>query len=166
MRHRATLATTIALLFGAGAACSDAPTGPAATDAGLDDALSPGVSAQLQDAPGAPEPIEFSNTFPGEDACTGEPQITTIAGTIWVHQLPNGNQVVRWDRTITTDTGYEGHGVRTEVNNGNVYKLSNNDIVSHPDGRRFLAHGVMVVDLTTSPPTARVSMGGFTCLSS
>ncbi|MFW6200586.1 MAG: hypothetical protein ACOC8K_08435 [Gemmatimonadota bacterium] len=47
--------------------------------------------------------------------------------------------------TITTDTGYEGRGVRTVVINRNVRKLTNNDIVSHPDGRTFLAHGVMVV---------------------
>lgn len=74
--------------------------------------------------------------------------------------------MVRWDRTITTDTGYEGRGVRTVVNNGKVFKLTNNDIVSHPDGRAFLAHGVMVIDLTTEPPAARAEMGGFSCIRS
>lgn len=165
MRYRAPQAAALALLFAA-VACSDAPTGATATGPDANDPLSPSLSAQVEDAPGAAEPIPFSNTFPGVDACTGEPHTVTISGIIWLHRLPNGDQVVRWDRTITTDTGYEGHGVRTVVNNGNVFKLTNNDVVSHPDGRKFLAHGVMVVDLTTAPPTARVSMGGFTCISS
>ena len=57
MRCRAHTIAAHALLF-AVVACSDAPTGPAA-DADSGDALSPDLSAQVQEAAGAPEPIQF-----------------------------------------------------------------------------------------------------------
>lgn len=154
--------------------CGDAtPTDPApdrgqgSADA-RGNALNPTARADAPtpaiDAPGAPTPIHFSNTFPGQDACTGEPQVVTISGVIWLHELSGGVRLLRWERTITTDTGYEGRGVRTVVDNGNVFKLTNNDVVSHPDGRKFLAHGVMVLDLSAEPPSPRVEMGGFRCI--
>ncbi|MDX1566274.1 MAG: hypothetical protein R3223_00640 [Longimicrobiales bacterium] len=122
----------------------------------------------MASAPGAREPITFSNTFPGVDPCSpaGDPEqhMTTISGTIWIQDLPGGNRVAHWERTITTDSGYEGRGRRTVVTNGGIFKLTNMDVVSHPDGRRFLARGVRVVDLTTDPATTRVARGEFICI--
>lgn len=166
-------AVVLAAAFAITACDAPAPTGPASSATSAAAATPSGATLSsptmtMADAPGAREPITFSNTFPGDDPCTPtydpEEHTTTISGTIWIQNLPSGDRVIHWERTITTDSGYEGHGRRTVVTNGNVFKLTNMDVVSHPDGRTFLARGVRVVDLTTDPATTRVERGEFICI--
>lgn len=126
------------------------------------------LSAAHSSAPGAPMEVPFSTTFPDDDPCTPvfdrNEHLVTISGTLFVHTLPNGNLVIHAERTITTDSGYEGRGEHTQIVNGNIVQLQLNDIVTNPDGRKFRAGGFIIVDLTTSPPSVRVTMGGLTCI--
>lgn len=161
------LALLSTCLFLAG--CSDRPSSileeeqiksqPALSDA-------PSTSADISSAPGAPTPILFSTTFPDNDPCTDvfdpKEHMVTISGTAWVHALPNGNTVMRAKRTITTDSGYEGRGVQTEVINGNTRTFHLHDINTHPDGRKMRAEFVFIVDLSTQ--TVRVLRGALTCI--
>lgn len=110
-------------------------------------------ASEHANAPGAALEIPFSVTQPGDDPCTeivdpNEHQVT-FSGTVYLHNLPNGNVVLRRDYTVTTTSGYEGQGKIVEVANGTIYRGHFNDMVRHPDGRQFRAHAVHVVDLKT-----------------
>lgn len=141
------------------AACEHPPTASPSSD-------NIRLSASQADAPGAPTAIPFSVTFPDDDPCTPvfdpNEHLVTISGTAFVHALDNGNRVTRLERTITTDSGYEGRGESTVINNDNAVQFQLNDINTHPDGRKFRAHGVVLVDLSTG--AVRVAMGGLTCI--
>lgn len=128
-------------------------------------------AAHGADAPGAAAAVPFRATISDDDPCTAvvdpEEHRVTFRGTSYVQELPNGNQVIRTRYAITTDSGYEGRGVRVEVANGSVQRAHFNDMLTHPDGRKFRAHAVQVVDLKTDPPTIRVlKISGLTCLGS
>ena len=134
---------------------------PACDGTGTEPLIEAGdANASMHAAPGAAVAIPFSATLMDDDPCTdvvdpNEHQVT-FAGTLYLHALPNGNTVIRRESTITTTSGYEGHGKVVEVANGSIYRGHFNDMVKHPDGRQFRAHAVQVVDLKTDPPTIRV----------
>lgn len=127
------------------------------------------TSARAVAASGAPTPVSIRQTIWDDDPCTAEvdpmEHRVTLAGTSYVHELTSGNLVIRTRYTLTTDSGYEGRGARVVVNNGSIYRAHFNDILTHPDGRKFRAHAVHVLDLKTDPPTERVlKISGLTCL--
>lgn len=113
------------------------------------------------DAPGAPTAVPVFFEFDGVNPCSGLPQTVTFTGTAWIHELPGGRVVVRSQRTITTSSGFEGRGTDTFVDNGNILKFTLNDMLTHPSGDRIRAHLLLVIDLTTTPPTVRVMKGTF-----
>lgn len=145
------------------AACERPPTAVLS-----DDRIRVSPNAADAHAPGAPAEVPFSVTFPDDDPCTPQfdanEHLVTISGTLFVHSLANGNLVIRAERTITTDSGYQGRGEHTQVVNGNVFKLHLNDINTHPDGRKMHARLILVADLTTSPPSIRVFKGELRCI--
>jgi hypothetical protein len=66
-------------------------------------------------------------------------------------------------RTITTSDGFEGHGVDSFVDNGQVLRATLTDILTNEaTGQRFRAHFEFVLDLSTD--TVRVDRGELTCL--
>ena len=66
-------------------------------------------------------------------------------------------------RTITTSDGFEGHGVDSFVDNGQVLRNTLTDILTNEaTGQRFRAHSVFVLDLATD--AVRVERGELTCL--
>lgn len=141
------------------------PTAPVSDAAGVGASASTHAVA----ASGAPTPVSIRQTIWGDDPCTAEvdpmEHRVTLAGTSYVHELSNGNLVIRTRYTLTTDSGYEGRGTRVVVNNGSIYRAHFNDVLIHPDGRKFRAHAVLVLDLRTDPPTERVlKISGLTCL--
>lgn len=113
------------------------------------------------DAPGVPTAVPIFSQFEGSNPCSGLPQTVTFTGTAWIHELPDGRVVVRTQRAITTSAGFQGRGTSTVVDNGNILKFTLNDMLTHPSGDRIRAHLVLVVDLTTTPPTVRVRQGTF-----
>jgi hypothetical protein len=85
----------------------------------------------------------------------------TIAGSGFVHE--HGSRVVGYtERTITTSDGFVGHGTDSFVDNGQILKFRQTDIMTNDSGDRFRARGVFVLDLRTD--TARVDSFELTCL--
>lgn len=103
-------------------------------------------------------PIEFQ--FDGVNPCSGEVHTIFFSGTLSIHE-GGGRVVLRSRRTITTSSGFTGRGTDTFVGNGNIEKLTLNDMLTHPSGDRIRAHLLLVVDVSTVPPTVRVMKGTF-----
>jgi hypothetical protein len=99
--------------------------------------------------------------FPDVNPCTGEDMTVTFVGTAFVH-FHDSRIVVHAERTITTSDGFVGHGTDTFVDNGQVARFSQADIMTNASGDRFLARSVFVLDLSTG--TVRVERGELTCL--
>ena len=53
-------------------------------------------------------------------------------------------------QVVTTDTGFEGRGEHTIVDNGRNSTFTLNDMLVHPSGDRIRAHLVLIIDLETS----------------
>jgi hypothetical protein len=86
----------------------------------------------------------------------------TFTGTVFVHSH-GSREVVRAQRTITTSDGFVGHGTDSFVDNGQVVKFRQTDIMTNASsGERFRARGVFVLDLSTD--TVRVERFELTCL--
>ena len=110
--------------------------------------------------PPVEEPI--LDVFTDINPCTGEEMTVTFVGSVLVHE--HGDRVIATaHRTITTSDGFEGHGVDSFVDNGQVLKFTQTDVVTNEaTGQRFRAHSVFVLDLATD--TVRVGRGELTCL--
>lgn len=115
-------------------------------------------------APAAADPpTEFPilDVFPDVNPCTGDPMTVTFVGTAFVHE--HGSRVVvRAARTITTSDGFVGHGTDLFVDNGQVVKLTLNDILTSASGDRFRARNLFVLDISTD--TVRTESFELTCL--
>ena len=111
----------------------------------------------------ADPPTEFPilDVFPDVNPCTGNPMTVTFVGTAYVHF--HGSRILgRSQRTITTSDGFVGHGTDNFVDNGQVFRFRQTDILTNASGDRFRARGVFVVDLSTE--TVRVERFELTCL--
>ncbi len=109
----------------------------------------------------SPTAFPFEFTFPDVNPCTGLIHTVTIAGTSFVHDH-DGRIVGHSERTITTSTGFVGHGTDTFVDNGQVVMGRLADIMTNASGDRFRARGVFVVDVSTE--TLRFDKFELTCL--
>ena len=111
----------------------------------------------------ADRPTEFPilDVFPDVNPCTGNPMTVTFVGTAYVHF--HGSRIVgRSQRTITTSDGFVGHGTDSFVDNGQVFRFSQTDILTNASGDRFLVRSVIVIDLSTE--TVRVDRFELACL--
>jgi len=112
----------------------------------------------------ADRPTEFPilDVFPDVNPCTGNPMTVTFVGTAYVHF--HGSRIVgRSQRTITTSDGFVGHGTDSFVDNGQVFKFTQTDILANASsGDRFRARTVFVVDLSTG--TVRVDRFELACV--
>ena len=109
----------------------------------------------------APFEVTFKDVFPDVNPCTGTIMTVTIVATASVHE--HGSRVVAHaHRTITTSDGFVGHGTESFVDNGQVLKFRQTDIMTNAAGDRFRARGVLVFDLKTD--TERVDRFELTCL--
>jgi hypothetical protein len=113
-------------------------------------------------AANAPESFAILDVFPDTNPCTGTPMTVTFVGTGYIHEH-DSRVVVRAERTITTSDGFVGHGTDSFVDNGQVAKIRQTDIMTNATtGERFRARGVLVLDLSTE--TVRVEGFELTCL--
>jgi hypothetical protein len=130
------------------------------------DPLAPDAPLFDAQAASAKSSWPISNAFWDVNPCTGEWHFIELTGMAWGH-LHNNNWVVRTETTSTTSDGFEGFGRSTELANfggGNVYKVSANNVLTHPSGAKFRARFVLVIDYKTEPATTRVDKGGSTCV--
>jgi hypothetical protein len=111
----------------------------------------------------ADRPTEFPilEVFPDVNPCTGNPMTVTFVGTVLVH-FHDSRVVAIAHRTITTSDGFVGHGTDSFVDNGQIFKFRQTDIMTNASGDRFRARGVIVGDLSTE--TVRVEKFELTCL--
>jgi hypothetical protein len=144
-----TLLRGIAVVF-AIAGCSDPAVGPQET-----------TDISRVEAASAPATVPFEIVFDDVNPCSGLIHTVTIAGTERVHEH-NGRIVVHGDRIITTSSGFVGRGTHTIVANGNIEKITGNDMLTHPSGARIRAHVVVVFDVRTS--TVKVEKFAVTCV--
>ena len=112
----------------------------------------------------ADRPTEFPifDVFPDINPCTGTPMTVTFVGTLFVH-VHDSREVNIAHRTITTSDGFVGHGTDSFVDNGQVIKFTQTDIMTNATtGDRFRARNVFVLDVATE--TVRVGRFELTCL--
>jgi hypothetical protein len=108
----------------------------------------------------APIEVPIFIQFEGVNPCSGLVHTITITGTARLIEQ-DGRSVVHLQRTITTSSGFEGRGTETDVVNGHILKLTLNDMLTNDSDDRIRAHLVLVLDLSTAPPTVRVMKGTF-----
>jgi hypothetical protein len=109
----------------------------------------------------APTEFPILDVFSDVNPCTGDPMTVTFVGTAFVHE--HGSRVVvRAQRTITTSDGFVGHGTDSFVDNGQVIKFRQTDIMTNASGDHFRARGLFVLDLSTG--IVRVERFELTCL--
>lgn len=123
-----------------------------------------GVVALAFAAPAAADPPTaeaFTDVFDDVNPCTGEVMTVTFVGTAFIHE--HGSRiVVHAERTITTSDGFVGHGTDSFVDNGQIVKFRQTDIMTNASGDHFRARGLFVLDLSTD--TVRVERFELTCL--
>jgi hypothetical protein len=116
-------------------------------------------------APAAGDPpteIPQLDVFPDVNPCTGLIHTVTIAETFFAH-FHDGRVHGHSERTITTSpTGFVGRGTDSFVDNGQIIKFTQTDILTNASGDRIRARFVFVLDFSTG--TVKVEKGELTCL--
>ncbi|MFL5496504.1 MAG: hypothetical protein ACJ8DC_19115 [Gemmatimonadales bacterium] len=112
------------------------------------------------EAASAPIEVPIFVQFEDVNPCSGLVITVTFTGTARIVEH-NGHVVVHERRTISTSDGFEGRGTDTFVDNGNIQKFTLNDMLTNESGDRIRAHLLLVIDLSTTPPTVRVMKGTF-----
>jgi hypothetical protein len=113
------------------------------------------------EAASAPVTIPFEFVFDDLNPCSGEIHTVTIRGTERVHEH-KGKTVAHGERTITTSSGFVGRGTHTVVVTEKMFKLTLNDMLTHPSGARIRAHAVLIFDLPSG--TVRLEKGAVSCV--
>ncbi len=109
-----------------------------------------------------PIAVPYFLEFPDTDPCTGVPMTVTFDGMSYIHNH-NYNTVIRIQREITTTSGYEGRGSDVYVINGQIFKVTINDMLGRGPGEdRMRVHVVFVLDLSTG--MVRANQFSITCL--
>jgi hypothetical protein len=104
------------------------------------------VASALVAAPAAadaPAASPFSFSFDFVDPCTGDDMTVTFSGTTYRHDHAE-RATYHADVTVTTSSGYEGHGIEASVDHERIFII--NHVIASPDGRRYGAHLVTVID--------------------
>lgn len=100
------------------------------------------------DAASAPVRDQFTIVFDDVNPCSGLIHTVTLTGFRLIHEH-DGRFVIRIRRFITTSSGFAGRGGDTFVANGNIEKVSINDMLTSESGDRIRAHLIIVTDAET-----------------
>jgi hypothetical protein len=115
------------------------------------------------EAASAPVHDQFTIVFNDVNPCSGLIHTVTLTGFRSIHEH-DGRFVIRIKRTITTSSGFVGRGGDTFVANGNIEKVSINDMLTNESGDRIRAHLVIVTDASTG--LGKAVSRSLTCLRS
>jgi hypothetical protein len=115
------------------------------------------------EAASAPTVVPIFVEFDDVNPCSGLVHTVTITGTARIVEH-DGRTVVHSQVTVTTSSGFEGRGTETDVNNGNIQTLTLNHMLTNGSGDRIRAHFVLILDVSTTPPTVRATTGSVTCV--
>lgn len=106
-------------------------------------ALVLGLAVAAPAAADPPTAFPLHEVFVDVDPCTGLDHTVEVTGTFFRHSHANGN-TYHAPRTITTSSGYVGHGVEVSVDHERIFVI--NDVLANPNGNRLRAHLVLVRD--------------------
>jgi hypothetical protein len=91
-----------------------------------------------------PTSFPFQETFAGVNPCTGLDETVTVTGTFYVYERGVHGLSHRLDRTITTSSGFSGHGTEISVDHDSVFVIR--DVLGNDAGQHVLAHLLFVQD--------------------
>ena len=91
----------------------------------------------------APTELPLHDLFVDVDPCTGLEHTIEVTGTFFRHNHTGGN-TYHATRTISTSSGYVGHGVEVSIEHERIFVI--NDMLAKPNGDRIRAHVVVVWD--------------------
>lgn len=106
-----------------------------------------------------PASFPFNESFVAVNPCNGLEETVTVAGTFFVYERGVGGLSHRLDRTITTSSGFTGHGTEISVDHDRVFFIR--DVLTNEVGQHVLAQLVVVSD---AQGTLRVERFVATCV--
>jgi hypothetical protein len=92
----------------------------------------------------SPTAFPFQETFVGVNCCTGLDETVTVTGTFFVYERGVHGLSHRLDRTITTSSGFTGHGTEISVDHDRIFLI--HDVLTNDAGQHMFAQFVMVQD--------------------
>jgi hypothetical protein len=100
----------------------------------------------------APTRIPFEETFVDVNPCSGLEHAITVTGTFFVFERGNGISH-RLERTITTTSGFVGHGNEISVDHDRIFIV--HDTLRNSAGDHIRAQVVLVRDASGTPRVER-----------
>jgi hypothetical protein len=108
-------------------------------------------------AAGVAEPpmaFPFQESFVDVNPCTGVEH--TVTGTFYVYERGVHGLGHRLDRTITTSSGFSGHGTEISVDHDRIFLI--HDVLTNDAGEHILAQVVFVLDAQGTPRVERFDL--------
>ena len=106
-----------------------------------------------------PLAFPFEETFVAENPCTGLDDTVTVTGTFYVYERGVHGLSHRLDRTVTTSSGFSGHGTEISIDHDRIFIV--HDVLTNGAGEHQLADLVFVQD---AEGTVRVERFTITCV--
>jgi hypothetical protein len=91
-----------------------------------------------------PTAFPFQETFVGVNACTGLDETVTVTGTFFVYERGVHGLSHRLPTTITTSTGFIGHGTEISIDHDRIFLI--HVVLANDAGQHAFAQFVMVQD--------------------
>jgi hypothetical protein len=104
----------------------------------------------------APVAFPFEQTFVDVNPCTGLDHTITVTGTFFVYERGVNGISHRLDRTITTSSGFTGHGEEISIDHDRIFLI--HDILTNSAGEHILADLVFVQDPQGTPRVERFDL--------
>jgi hypothetical protein len=92
----------------------------------------------------APTSFPFQETFVDVNPCTGLDHNVTVTGTLFVYERGVHGLSHRLDRTITTSSGFTGHGTEISIDHDRIFVVR--DVLANDADEHLLAQLVFVQD--------------------
>jgi hypothetical protein len=106
-----------------------------------------------------PLAFPFEETFVAVNPCTGLDDTVTVTGTFYVYERGVHGLSHRLDRTVTTSSGFSGHGTEISIDHDRIFLV--HDVLTNGAGEHQLADLVFVQD---ADGTVRVDRFTVTCV--
>jgi len=89
-----------------------------------------------------PSAFPFEETFVDVNPCTGLDHTITVTGTLYVYDRGLHGLHDRLDRTVSTSSGFSGHGTEISVDHERIFVV--HDLLTNESGEHELASLVIV----------------------
>jgi len=96
-----------------------------------------------------PAAFPFEESFVDVNPCTGLDHTITVTGTLYVYERGVHGIHHRLDRTVTTSSGFTGHGTEISIDHDSIFEV--HDVLTNDAGEHILASFVFVHDAQGTP---------------